>query len=83
MIRSSANLWMRLKMLLWMRLKMLLLLLERSGEGTAEDAAGFSSLQGTPNKNQGFDWDMKEQVMVWVELGSVWVEGGVHNFFIY
>jgi hypothetical protein len=27
-----------------MRLKTLLLLLERSGEGTAEDAGGFSSL---------------------------------------
>ena len=43
-----ANLWMRLEMLL------LLLLLERSGEGAAEDAAGLSSLERAPNKNANF-----------------------------
>jgi len=42
-----ANLWMRLEMLL-------LLLLERSGEGAAEDAAGLSSLERAPNKNANF-----------------------------
>lgn len=46
-----ADLRMRLKMLL-------LLLLERSGERTAEDAGGFSSLERTnertPNKNANF-----------------------------
>ena len=44
-----ANLWMRLEMLL-----LLLLLLERSGEGAAEDAAGLSSLERAPNKNANF-----------------------------
>ena len=43
-----ANLWMRLEMLL------LLLLLERSGEGAAEDGGGLSSLERAPNKNANF-----------------------------
>ena len=42
-----ANLWMRLEMLL-------LLLLERSGEGAAEDGGGLSSLERAPNKNANF-----------------------------
>ena len=51
---SHVRMWLVDLANLWMRLEMLLLLLERSGEGAAEDAAGLSSLERAPNKNANF-----------------------------